>query len=115
MQIPTTIRVSDEGAKSHLMSEEIQKEPNSENIRRFVLEKLAEIRVTKANVLEQQAVANGGDLDMDSVEGTAIASGLEGELGRSLVRPEDLDLKKFTSVKRLTDLLHSSLENPVKK
>lgn len=83
---------------------------SQEDIHRFVFNKLAEIRFVDANILEQEATQNGGDIDMDSEEGAGIAYGLEGVVGRELISSKDLKPENFTSAKRLADLLYKNLK-----
>jgi hypothetical protein len=96
-------------------SGKIPKISNYDDIHRFIRHKLAEIRQMDANILEQEIVHNGGDLDIDSEEGAGIAYGLEGVVGRDLVEPQDLKPDNFTSIKRLSDLLHKNMQKSPKK
>jgi len=86
-----------------------------EDIRRYILEKLAEIRLVDVSDLEQEAAQNGGDLEIKSDEGTSITGGLEGILGREITGPEDIDPRHYTSLERLTKLHHVNLQKPPKK
>jgi hypothetical protein len=85
------------------------------DIHHFICEKLAEIRLTSIDVLEQEMVSNGGDLDIDSEEGASVAYGLEGAIGRKLVGSQDIKRENFTSIKRLSDLLHRNMLKSLKK
>jgi hypothetical protein len=73
------------------------------------------LRFVDTDTLEQELARNGGDLDIDSEEGAAIAHGLEGAVGRELVGPKDFKRENFTSVERLADLLQKNLQKPVRK
>ena len=99
-------------------SQGIQSEGNistPDDVRHFILEQLAEIRLVDASILEQEIAHNGGDLEIKSDEGTSITGGLEGVLGRELTGPEDIDPRYYTSVERLAQLLHESLQKPPKR
>ncbi len=86
-----------------------------DDVRHFILEQLAEIRLVDASILKQEIAHNGGDLEIKSDEGTSITGGLEGVIGRELAGPEDIDPRHYTSVERLTHLLHESLQKPPKR
>lgn len=86
-----------------------------EDIQHFIFESLAEIRSEEASSLEQEASQNGGDLEIDSVEGIGIVGKLEGLLDRRIAGPEDLKPQQTISVERLTNLIQKSLQSPPKR
>ncbi len=96
-------------------SSNLQKISSYEEVHRFIVDGLVGLRFVDTNTLEQEIVHNGGDLDIDSEEGAAIAHGLEGVVGRELVAQKDFKRENFTSVKRLADLLQRNLQKPVRK
>ena len=96
-------------------SENIRQTFSREDIRHFIIDNLADINCTDASTLEQEATQGGGDLDMDSEAGAAIAHKLEGIVGRDLVRARDLKPDNFKSVNRLTDLLYRNSQQPPRR
>lgn len=81
-----------------------------DSLHHFVLEKLAEIRGSTIQEIEQELHAQGGDMEIDSPEGVSIANGLEQHLNRSLVTMADLHPGNFTTFGRLSVYLDRSLQ-----
>lgn len=83
---------------------------SSLDIRSFLIKALAQHRATDTESLEHEIRENGGDLELDSLEGLTVVSALEGELGRSLPGPEDLkNRENFISIGALTALIERTL------
>ncbi len=96
-------------------SQRVQWISSREDIQRFIFESLAGMRMMEVSALEQEAEHNGGNLDIDSVEGVGIVGKLEGVLGRRVAGPEDLGPQQNSSLKNLTNLLHKSLQTSSQK
>jgi hypothetical protein len=83
-----------------------------DDIRHFVLTELAKIQASTVPEIEQQIQGQGGDMEIDSPEGVSIAHGLEGHLGRDLVKASDLLPNNFNSIESLTKYLYESSQRP---
>ena len=80
-----------------------------QELRRHILQALADIRVIESEALEQELIAAGDNLVIDSKEGEVVIAMLEAELGQELPGPADLDPHEYTSIEALVRLVERKL------
>lgn len=81
------------------------KTSDNEN-RKLVIEALAVARAVSVDDLMREIDAAGGDLEVDSKQGQAVAAIVQGRLGiDGLIRVEDQKRSTLTSVKSLEALI----------
>lgn len=78
--------------------------PTAADLDRHVVETLAELRGCDATSI-YQAMQNGGDCRIDSLEGVTVVTMLGQKLGGRQPGPDELQAKQFTSVKSLQGLI----------
>ena len=86
-----------------------------DDTRQFVLAELARIQDSTVPELEQRIKEQGGDLEIDSMEGMSVAHGLGGYLNRDLVEAGDLVPKNFNTIEKLTKYLYAASQRPHRK
>jgi hypothetical protein len=81
-------------------------EPSVKELATAVIEALAAVRAAPVGELEEETVAAGGNLEIDSREAEAVIAMLEKQYGRTLANVEDLEPECLPSVDSLAELIH---------
>jgi acyl carrier protein len=78
------------------------------DLRRRVVDVLADIRCESADDLWAEALKVKCLLEMDSKEAEVVVARLEHSLGRELARPEDLEPEEISTVEAIASLVERS-------
>lgn len=83
-------------------------ELDKNQLRRRIVEIVAEVRAMPVDELWREIEANRGQMELDSKEAEVVIGVLEDELGIELAKPEDLRPEQLVELQAFLDLLWKS-------
>lgn len=80
-----------------------------DDIRRQIIEELANVRITDIDDLQREIIQGEGDIEISSLQGASIIGALEGKWGYELPGIESLPPTDYVSVEKLVNLIENAL------